>query len=121
MKDTFKRLANMQMERSWQWLLYLDVILPGILFLLALLLPMESLAASLARLFHSYSVYVSNPIPNLANFMGIVGLAVHLGALIMALRRKDKLDLLLSALLTLAVSLYFYLGLNYQLVRYLSF
>jgi len=119
-RGSLSKLAGMKIEKGWQWLLYLDVLLPGLLYLLAFLMP-AGIAVNLARLFHSYSMYVSNPIPNVSALMGLVGLALHLGVLGQAAKRRDWKDFVLSLALTLAVVFYYYQGLNYDLVRYLSF
>jgi len=120
-RDTLNKIVGLQLKRSWQWLLYLDLILPGILFSLAYFLPQAELAVLFARLYHSYSMYVSNPIPNLTTFMGLVGLAIHLWALGYAFKGKNRIDLFLSVIITLAITLYYYFGINYELVRLLNF
>jgi hypothetical protein len=45
-------LKNFQLTRGWQWLLYIDFILPLLIYLSALL-PIGAMRGQLARIFHS--------------------------------------------------------------------
>ncbi len=121
MRDLPLRLFDKQLKKSWPWLLYLDLILPGVLYLLTWLLPGETIAVLFARLYHSYTMYVSNPVPQAATLMGIVGLIVHALALGNALKRKDRIDFLITLVITVIVAVYYYSGYNYQLIRSLNF
>ena len=71
------KAEKFEIKKSWQYLAYIAVVLPGILFLLAYLLRSSGTGVMLARMFHTYNLYVSSPVPNLAPFngTGVVGLA----------------------------------------------
>ena len=109
------------MKKSWHWLLYLDFLLPLLLFFLAWLLKDNPFGSGIARVFHAYGLYVIQPIPNPAKLIGVAGLLLHLAALGWAIRRKDLPDLLISASITVLVCLYFALELNYAVIRILHF
>lgn len=121
MRKLLDKIVKIKLDKGWQWLLYLDIILPGILFLLAYLMPLKEIAHLLARLFHSYNLFVINPIPDMANLMGIVGMLLHVGVLGYALKKKDLADMLLSLVITAMIVWVFYSELNYTLIRYLEF
>lgn len=115
-----KKGNALKMDRGWKWLLYIDILLPGLLFLLALL-PIASVGSSFARFFHTYSLFVMNTIPDFTVFTGILGLAAHLGILIWAAVKRRWVDLIICLAITAAVTLYFCLGWNYLLVGLLNF
>ena len=111
------------LTKSWQYLLYLYLLLPSVLFLLAFLLKNTSFGVSLAAMFHNYGLFVTNPIPNFAafNFTGVIGIGRALFFVGWAVKRKNWVDLVLSlALIALNFS-YFFFGWNYQLARLLRF
>jgi hypothetical protein len=115
-----QKSEKLKMNRGWQWLLYIDVLLPLLLFLAALV-PIQSIQNSFSRLFHTYSLYVMNTIPDFKAFTGIVGLAAHLYLIGWAAYRKRWVDLAICVGFAVAVTLYFYFGLNYLLVGMLNF
>ena len=85
------KAEKFEIKKSWQYLAYIAVVLPGILFLLAYLLRSSGTGVMLARMFHTYNLYVSSPVPNLAPFngTGVVGLAALVYLVVWAVRRKD--------------------------------
>lgn len=121
------RLLNFQLTKSWQYLLYIYLVLPGILCLLAWLFRGNGLGRSLAALYHTYNLFAVCPIPNFQSFTGVVGFCLAVWFLWKPLRRRDWLDLALSLALAAANFAFFYLqtpdgvNLNYLVLRYLSF
>lgn len=121
MNSMGERIKGFKMEKAWMWLLYLDFILPLLLFLAAYALRASTLGSIAARLFHSYNLYIINPIPNLANLTGILGFMIHIGAVGYALKRKDMKDVLPSTVLFVLLFLYMYFEVNYKLSYMLTF
>ena len=111
---------DLKMNKSWQWLFYLDLVLPGMLFLLALLLGTTSFGSLFARLFHSYGLYIIDPIPG-GGLTGLAGIALHGTALVLAAKRREWLDFGLCVLLLAGTALFFGLEWNYQAIRILKF
>lgn len=121
--DALREKANrFELNRSWQYELYIAGVLPGLLFLLAWLLRGGGLGVTLARIFHTYNLYVSSPLPNLAPFngTGVLGLVLFVGLAVWAVRRKDWLDLGLTLALGGINALYFWMEWNYLLLRFLN-
>ena len=71
-------IKNFKFDKGWKILIYFDIILPAILFVLAFL----SGFPFLAKIFHSYEIFIVNPIPGFTSLEGIIGLAYHLGIII---------------------------------------
>ena len=59
----------------WQWLLYIDILLPALLFGLAYL----TQSTGLARIYHSYCLYIASPVPRFPSLTGVVGAVIALG------------------------------------------
>ena len=76
----------------WQWLLYLYLVLPLVLFVLGLLTRNLDMGVMFARLFHSYCMYVVNPIPDVPSMTGIFGAVLALGVVFYTLYRRDFRD-----------------------------
>jgi hypothetical protein len=119
-----KKLWNSRIEQGWQWLLYLDFLLPAVLFLLAWL-PL-SMRTFFAQLYHQYTLFIIKPVPNFSSMTGIIGLLIHIGLIIRAIIRRKWLDLSVC-LFFLGVLLAFFLieidgtALNYHVIRLLDF
>ena len=116
-----EKLKNFELKKGWQWMLYIDIVFPGILFIGALLLKKMAFGVTLAKWFHSYSLYLINPIPDLASFTGIVGLIYPFYFFYQAVKKRDWLDLGLCLGLTALMVLYFGMEWNYSLLKMLSF
>lgn len=114
-------MNKLELKKSWQWLLYLYLVLPLLIFGAAFLLKNTSFGVSLARIFHSYNLYIINPIPDLASLTGIVGVVLPLVFILPTLRKKDYGDLLICLGLVAAVAVYFYFEWNYLAVPLLRF
>lgn len=108
-------------QKSWQYMLYIAGVLPGAIYLLAWLLRENVSGVMLARLFHTYNLYVSSPIPNLSPFngAGILGLVILVVLVVWAIRRKDWPDLALTLGLGAVNAFYFWAEWNYQLLRFI--
>jgi riboflavin transporter FmnP len=110
-------LKNIKLDKGWKYLLYFDFILPALLYVLAFVLN----APKLSILFHSYGMYVINPIPNFQTLTGIVGLLFHLGILGYTLYKRNFKDFAVSLAITAAIAAYFLFEINYIIIRPLNF
>ena len=117
-----ERAGKFEIRKSWQYLLYITVVLPAVLFLLAYLLGDSAFGVSLGRIFHTYGLYVSSPIPNLDPFngTGVLGLVILAALAVWAVRRRDWADLGITLALGAANALYFAMGWNYALLPMLN-
>ena len=86
-----EKAGKFEIRKSWQYLLYITVVLPAVLFLLAYLLGDSAFGVSLGRILHTYGLYVSSPIPNLDPFngTGVLGLVILAALAVWAVRRRD--------------------------------
>lgn len=118
----WEKANRFEIKKSWQYQLYITVVLPALLFLLAWVLQGNGLGVTLARIFHTYNLYVSNPLPNLAPFngTGLVGLVLLLWLCFGAVRRKDWPDLGITLALGTANAVYFWQEWNYLLLRFVN-
>ena len=117
-----EKAGKFEIRKSWQYLLYITVVLPAVLFLLAYLLRDSAFGVSLGRIFHTYGLYVSSPIPNLDPFngTGVLGLVILAALAVWAVRRRDWADLGITLALGAANALYFAMGWNYALLPMLN-
>lgn len=122
LEELRKKAEGFEIRKSWQYQLYIAAVLPGVLFLLAWLLRSGGMGVALARVFHTYNLYVSSPVPNLSPFngTGVLGLVLTAALAVWAVRRKDWADLAVTLLLAGLNAAYFLLGWNYQLLRFLN-
>lgn len=118
-KSVGNKVLNAQINKSWLFLSYLYLLLPGLLFGLGVLFRTQTLGKTFASLFHNYGLFAISTIPNLGSFTGILGLGLAGWFLYAALRRRDWLDFGLSAVLVAANTLYFYFEVNYWLLGFL--
>lgn len=120
--EIIEKANRFELQKSWQYLLYIAVVLPGALFLLAWLLRDFSIGVMPARMFHTYNLYVSSPVPNFDPFngTGVLGLVILAVLVVRAVRRKDKLDLVLTLVIGAVNACYFWAEWNYQLLRFIS-
>ena len=119
--DTVKKIKNFEMKKMWQWLLYLYVILPAVLLILGIAARELSMGIVFARLFHSYSLYIANPIPDAASLTGFFGAALAIWAVARTLYRRDLQDFVLCFALVVVNGIYYFFGWNYYFVQFLSF
>ena len=117
-----EKAGKFEIRKSWQYLLYITVVLPAVLFLLPYLLGDSAFGVSLGRIFHTYGLYVSSPIPNLDPFngTGVLGLVILVALAVWAVRRRDWADLGITLALGAANALYFAMGWNYALLPMLN-
>lgn len=119
--ELLEKANRFELRKSWQYLLYIAGVLPGVLFLLAWLLRGNGMGVMFGRLFHTYNLYVSSPVPNVSPFngTGVLGLVILAVLVVRAVRRKDKLDLALTLVIGAANACYFWAEWNYQLLRFI--
>jgi len=110
--------------RGWPWLVYIGFALPVLLWALAFF----TKSPVFANLFHNYGLYVASPAPvgsdgtlYFLSLSGVPGLLIQVYAFVRALLRKDRLDAVLCAVLAALLFLFFFFGLNYEVVRVLDF
>ena len=117
-----EKAEHFEIRKSWQYQLYITLVLPGLLFLLAWLLRGGGAGMMLGRLFHTYNLYVSNPLPNLSPFngTGVLGLLILIGLAVWAIRRRDWTDLAVTLALGGINAFYFWTEWNYRLLRFLD-
>ena len=122
LKELREKAGRFEIRKSWQYLLYITVVLPGVLFLLARLLRGQGLGTTFGRLFHTYNLFVSSPVVNLAPFngTGVLGLAILAGLCIWAVRRRDWKDLGATLALGILNGAYFWMEWNYLLLRFID-
>lgn len=120
--DEWKKKVNeSEVQKSWQYMLYIAGILPGAIYLLAWLLRENISGLMLGRLFHTYSLYVSSPIPHIDPFngTGVLGLVILVALVVWAIRRKDWPDLAITLALGAINAYYFWAEWNYMLLRFI--
>lgn len=117
-----EKINNSDIQKSWQYMLYIAGVLPGGIYLLAWLLRENISGVMLGRLFHTYNLYVSSPIPHLDPFngVGVLGLVILVVLAVWAVRRKDWPDLAITLALGAANAAYFWMEWNYQLLRFIN-
>lgn len=121
MKISLSRLFNIKMDKGWMWLLYLDILLPSLLLILSLVAGAFGKGRTFSILFHSYNLYIINPIPNFTSFTGIPGLGIHLAAIAYAIKRKDHKDMVLCLIFLILAFIYIYFEINYKFSYMLDF
>lgn len=106
------------------YLLYLDLLLPGLLYLMAWI----TQAGFPARLFHAYGLYLVSPafvtadgLWTAQNGIGIGGLVLHGVAIAWSLQLGRKWEALASAVLLALLFAFFFFGLNYKILGPLQF
>lgn len=119
--EMMEKANHFELQKSWQYLLYIAGVLPGALFLLAWLLRGGGAGVMFGRLFHTYNLYVSSPLPNFSPFngVGVLGLVILAVLVVRAARRKDKFDLALTLGIGAVNAFYFWAEWNYQLLRFI--
>lgn len=112
---------SFELKKMWQWLVYLYLVLPGLLFFLGVLTRNMDIGVMFARLFHSYCLYVVNPIPDVPSMTGILGAVLALGTVFCTLYRRDFRDFGFSFVLIVLNFLFYFTQANYLLTRFLRF
>ncbi len=110
--------------RGWPWLLYIDLALPALIWAVAYF----ARSPVFALLFHNYGLYVASPAPigsdgtlYFLSLSGLPGLLVQVYAFVRALLRKDRLDAALCLVVAVVLFVFFFFGLNYEIVKILDF
>jgi hypothetical protein len=110
-------LKKFKFDKGWKLLIYFDIILPAILFFIALITDLSFIA----RLFHSYEIFIVNPIINFSSYIGIIGFLYHIGIVIYTIIRRDYLDMLACIIIGLAIAAFFWFEINYLIIKPLNF
>lgn len=116
-----KKKINFDLKKSWQWMVYIYFGLPLIMFILGWLMGDNDMGKFFSGLFHAYNLYIMNPLFNFTKKMGIIGILMPLFFFGWAIKRKDYVDLAISAGIEAAVVVYFCMGWNYFVIQPLSF
>lgn len=116
-----EKLNNFEVKKSWQWLLYMYLVLPGLMFVIAYIGGDSAIGTYFSKIFHSYNLYAINPIPHITSLTGIIGLIIPLYLMWKAFRRKDYKDLIITAILFVGIAVFFYFEVNYVLLKLLKF
>ncbi len=111
----------LKMNKGWHWLLYLDLILPLFLFLIAFIIPSSGIKESFSVLFHTYNIYIIKIIPNFGSLTGITGILIHLFAIVYAVIKKNYKDLIICVIFTIIIFFYFFFEVNYIIIKVLKF
>lgn len=109
------------MKKSWQWMVYIDLALPLIMFLFGWLMGDNDMGKFFSGLFHAYNLYIMNPFFDLANKMGIVGILIPLFLFGWAIKRRDFVDLAICVGIEALVVVYFWQEWNYLVIQPLTF
>lgn len=121
LEELKEKVNNSDIQKSWQYMLYIAGVLPGGIYLLAWLLRENGSGVMLGRLFHTYNLYVSSPLPNFDPFngTGMLGLVILVVLVVWAVRRRDWLDLAITLALGAVNAYYFWAEWNYQLLQFI--
>lgn len=112
-----KKLMNFNFDKGWKLLIYFDFLLPALLFLLAWL----TNAPFIAKIFHSYEMFIVNPIPDFKALTGIIGLVYHIGIIGYTVKKRNYIDMTISVIMTLLITAFFIFEINYLIIRPLNF
>lgn len=115
------KIKDFKFNRGWKVLIYFDLAIPIILYLLALLFPILRIRSFFALLFHSYNLYILKTIPDIVSFTGIVGFLYHLGIIGYTLKKRYIKDFILCLLISIVITLIFLTGINYEIIKPLNF
>lgn len=111
------KIKEFKFDRGWKLLLYFDILLPVIIYVIAFI----SGTSWFASLFHSYEMFIVSPIPNIQALSGIIGLIYHVGILAYTLIRKNYKDFAVCLIISLIIAAFFLTELNYTILRPLNF
>ena len=111
------KIKEFKFDRGWKLLVYLDLVPPAILYLLALVTKVPQLSL----LFHSYETFIIDPIPDFKALTGILGLLIHIGVIGYSIVKRNHRDMVLCIIIFLLVVAFFWFDLNYVIIRPLEF
>ncbi len=110
-------MKKFKFDKGWKLLIYFDVFIPALLFIIAFLTDIPSLA----KLFHSYELFIVNPIPNPTAYIGLIGFIYHLGIIIYSFIKRNFQDMLLCIIISLLITAFFWFEINYLIIKPLNF
>lgn len=115
--EVFKLLKRFKFDKGWKLLIYFDFFIPAILFVIAFL----TSSPNLAKLFHSYEIFIVNPIINITAYIGIIGFLYHLGIIIYTIIKRNYRDMLLCIIISMVITAFFWFEINYLIIKPLNF
>lgn len=111
---------QLDLSKSWQWLVYVNLLLPVLFFILAIAMTENTMGRFFSYLFQSYMLYIVNPFTDFEKLQGIIGIAIPTFLSVWALRRRDYWDLLITVLTEVAVLIFFYCSVHQLLIGLLT-
>lgn len=111
------KTKEFKFDRGWKLLLYFDILLPALIYLIAFLTG----SPLISTLFHSYEMFIVSPIPDIKALTGIIGLIYHVGILIYTLIKRNYKDFAVSLIISLIVAAFFLAEINYLIIKPLEF
>ncbi len=112
-----KKITDLKFDKGWKYLVYFDFLLPALIYLIAWL----TQAPFAAKIFHSYEMFIVNPIPDIKTMTGIIGFVYHLGIIGYTIKKRNYADLAVSFVLTLLTAAMFIFEINYLILKPLRF
>lgn len=117
---TVKSFSEFKLTKSWHYLVYIYFVLPLLLFIIAVLTRGIEAGTIFGALFHNYGLFVASPMIHFSALTGIVGVGIIIWAVLNAIRHKDTKDLIISIALAAINTLYYWFGINYLLIQFIS-
>lgn len=111
---------QLDLSKSWQWLVYVNLLLPVLFFILAIAMTENTMGRFFSYLFQSYIFYIVNPFTDFEKLQGIIGIAIPTFLSVWALRRRDYWDLLITVLIETAILIFFYFSVHQLLIGLLT-
>lgn len=108
-----KKLRDFKFDKGWKLLIYFDFLLPALIFLIALM----TQSPFIAKIFHSYEMFIVSPIPNIKALTGIIGLVYHAGIIVYTVKKRNYIDMAISIIITLLIAAMFLFEINYIILR----
>ncbi len=112
----FTRILEMKVTKSWQLLVYFDLMLPALLFGAALLM-----GSNVSILFLMYAQYVLNTFPIGVDLIGITGLLFHVALFGWAIWRRNWKDAAIVVVVAGLLALIFWKEWQYAAYHLLRF
>lgn len=117
-----KKIKDFNFDKGWKLLVYFDYVLPALIYLIAFL----TQAPFIAKLFHSYEMFIVDPVPSFRALTGIIGLIYHAGIIAFTVKKRNFKDTAVCVILTLITLAFFTfridgIEINYYILQPLRF